>query len=313
MRRGGYVLRRVLQAVPTVLGVTVLVFFMIHLVPGDPARAQLGPRATPELIAGLHHRWGLDQPLWDQYLLFMKRLVGGDLGDSFFYHAPATTLIAERIGATLFLVVLGTLLTVVLTIPLAIAAAVNRGKLADQIVRAVPLVGLGMPTFWIGIVLILVFALNLRWFPVGGYGEGFGGHLSSMFLPALTVAIAISPLTIRSLRASMLEVLEADYITTARAKGLGSRRIIVKHVLRNALLPTLTILSVNVGYLVGGAVIIEQVFAIPGIGSLMLDGISNRDFALVQGITLVFASLVVAVNLLTDISYSLIDPRVRFD
>lgn len=307
-----YALRRLLQAVPTLIGITVLVFFMIHLVPGDPARAMLGPKATPSLLAELHHKWGLDRPLWNQYVLFVRRLAHGSLGQSFVYHAPATTLILQRLGATLFLIGLGTLFTVIVTIPLAIFAALNRDRFVDQVVRAIPLVGLGMPSFWVGIMLILLLSLKLHLFPVGGYGVGFRGHLSSMVLPALTVALGISPLTIRSLRASMLEVLEADFITTARSKGLSRQRLLLRHAVRNAIMPMITVLSVNVGYLIGGTVVIEQVFGLPGIGSLMLGAISNRDFALVQGITLVFAILVVLVNLITDIVHSQIDPRVRF-
>lgn len=180
-------------------------------------------------------------------------------------------------------------------------------------VRAIPLVGLGMPSFWVGIMLIWVFGLRLRWFPVGGYGSGFTGHLHSMFLPSLTVAIAISPLLVRSLRASMLHVLESEYVTTARSKGLRRRQVLRRHVLRNAIIPTITVLGINIGFLVGGTLVIENVFALPGIGSLMLTAIFNRDFPVVQGVTLVFAILVVLVTLLTDVTYSLLDPRVRFD
>lgn len=307
-----YVAKRVLQAVPTLFGVTILVFFMIHMVPGDPAAALLGPRATPALIASLHHTWGLDRPLPEQYLLFMDRLVHGNLGQSFFYQLPATTLVASRIGATLLLLLMATVFTMALTIPLAVVAAASRDRPLDHVIRGLPVIGLAMPSFWVGIMLILFLALKVRVFPVGGYGQGLLEHLRSMVLPALTISLAISPMTIRSLRSSMVDVLDADYVLTARAKGVPAGRIMTRHALRNALIPMITVLSVNIGWLVGGTVVIEQVFALPGIGGLMLDAISNRDFALVQAITLVFAILVIMVNLLADVSYSVIDPRVRY-
>jgi len=313
MNIASYVIKRILLAIPTILGVTILVFFMIHLVPGDPAVTLLGPRATPDLIAKLHHAWGLDRPLLQQYLLYMGRLFHGDLGQSFFFQLPATTLIASRTGATVMLLVTATLFTVVVTIPLAILAAIKRDKTVDHVVRSVPIVTLGMPSFWVGIMLILLVSLRLGLLPVGGWGQNLPQHLQSVILPALTIALAISPMTIRSLRASMIDVLEADYILTARAKGASSGRVLFRHALRNALIPMITVLSVNIGWLVGGTVIIERVFAIPGIGGLMLDAIGNRDFALVQAITLVFAVFVIFVYLVTDVSYSLIDPRVRLD
>ncbi len=308
-----YLLRRFAQAVVTALGVTILVFFMLHMVPGDPARALLGPRATPELIARLHHKWGLDRPLLSQYGLFMSRLVAGDLGDSFFFHLPVRRLIFERLPATMLLLLFSTLFTLLITVPLAMLAAVNRDRMVDKAVRTLPVLGLGMPTFWIGIMLILIFALNLGWFPVGGFGDTLPEHIHSIVLPALTVALGISPMTTRSLRASMISVLESDFITTARAKGLATRRILAVHALRNSILPMITVLAVNIGFLVGGTVVIEQVFALPGVGGLMFTAILNRDFAIVQGVTLIFATLVIVVSLLTDVAYATIDPRIRFE
>ena len=290
------------MAVPAVIGVTVLVFFMIHLVPGDPAVAILGPRATPARVAVLHHQWGLDRPLWRQYILFMERTLHGNLGQSFFYHLPATTLIRERLACTLLLLVMATLFTVLITIPLAILAAMRRDGIVDNVVRMIPTFTLGMPSFWVGIMVIMLLAIRLPVFPVGGYGSTLSGHLYAMVLPALTIAVSIAPMTIRSLRASMIEVLQADYILTAKAKGVATRAVLVRHALRNALIPMITVLSVNIGWLVGGTVVIERVFALPGIGGLMLQAISNRDFALVQGITLVFAILVIVVYLIADIS-----------
>jgi peptide/nickel transport system permease protein len=215
---------------------------------------------------------------------------------------------------TLWLIAYGTLLSIIIALPLATLAATRKDKAADQAVRAVPLVGLGFPPFWLGIMLLLAFGLHLgRLFPVGGYGTGFLGHLHSMFLPALTVALGISPLLIRSLRASLLQVLESDYVTTARSKGLSERRVLARHALRNAVVSTVAVLGVNIAFLVGATVVIEQVFALPGIGQLMLNSIFQRDFPVVQGVTLVFGIMVVLVYLATDVLHSLLDPRVRFD
>ncbi len=310
----GYVVRRLIQLVPIVLGVTVLVFFLIHLVTGDPARTMLGNHATPQKVALLHREWGLDKPLPLQYWRFLERMVRGDLGSSLFYSVPAGRLVVQRLPPTLWLIGLGTLFAVLIAVPLAALSATKRDRLPDQIVRAVPLVGLGFPQFWLGIMLLLAFGLHLgRHFPVGGYGNGVLGHLHSMFLPGLTVALAIAPILVRSLRASLLEVFESDYVTTARSKGLPERRVLVRHALRNAVISTVSVLGVNIGYLVGGTLIVEQVFALPGIGQLMINSIFQRDFPIVQAVTLVFAIMVVLVYLLTDVVHALLDPRVRFD
>jgi peptide/nickel transport system permease protein len=310
----GYVVRRLVQLVPIVFGVTILVFFLIHLVPGDPARTMLGNHATPQKVALLHHEWGLDKPLPVQYWRFLGRMVHGDLGSSLFYSVPAGRLVWERLPPTLWLIGFGALLSMLIAVPLAALAATKRDRAADQVVRAVPLVGLGFPQFWLGIMLLLALALHLgRGFPVGGYGNGFFGHLHSMFLPALTVALGIAPILVRSLRASLLEVFESDYVTTARSKGLPERRVLVRHALRNAIISTVSVLGVNIGFLVGGTLVIEQVFALPGIGQLMINSIFQRDFPVVQAVTLVFAIMVVLVYLLTDVVHALLDPRVRFD
>ncbi len=308
-----FVARRLLQLVPVAVGVTIIVFFMIHLIPGDPARTILGIHATPKAIAELHREWGLNRPLVSQYWLFLDRLVHGNLGQSLIYGVSASSLILQHLPATLFLIVYATVLAIGISVPLAMLAASKRNGLRDQVVRAVPLFGLGMPPFWVGFLLIDAFAVHWRIFPVSGYGTSFGGHLVSLFLPSLTVAIALAPVVIRSLRASMLSVLGADYITTARSKGVPGRRLFIRHVLRNAIIPAITVLGINIGFLIGGTVIIENVFAIPGVGQLMINSIFQRDFPVVQGVTLVFAVLVVLINLLTDVGYALLDPRVRFD
>jgi peptide/nickel transport system permease protein len=244
----------------------------------------------------------------------MGRLFHGDLGTSLFYSVGAGRLVLQRLPVTVWLIGFGALLAAVIAVPLSAIAATHRDRLPDHIVRAVPLVGLGFPPFWLGIVLLLTFALNLgRLFPVGGYGNGFVGHLHSMFLPALTVALGIAPILIRSLRASLLEIFEAEYITTARSKGISERRVLVRHALRNAIISTVSVLGVNIGYLVGGTLVIEQVYAVPGIGQLMINSIFQRDFPVVQAVTLVFSIMVVLVYLATDVAHALLDPRVRFD
>jgi peptide/nickel transport system permease protein len=313
MDRLSYVGRRLLQMVPVALGVTILVFFMVHLIPGDPARTMLGARATDQSVAQLRHEWGLDRPLMEQYWLFMKRLAQGDLGDSLFYDTPVLSLIFERVWPTVWLLAYATVLALLISVPLATLAATRKDGSVDQLVRAIPLFGLGMPPFWIGIVLILLLGLRVPLFPVGGYGDDFLGHLYSMFLPGLTVALFLTPILIRSLRASLLTVLESDYITTARSKGIPERQVLLRHAVRNAIISTVTVLGVNIAFLVGGTLVVEKVFALPGIGALMVDSIFNRDFPVVQGVTLVFAVLVVLVYLITDVVHSLLDPRVRYE
>jgi peptide/nickel transport system permease protein len=309
-----YVARRLLQMIPIAVGVTILVFLLIHLLPGDPAVTILGTKATPARVALVRHDLGLDKSLPAQYGVFMRRLAHGNLGDSIVYDVPVRQLVFDRLPPTIWLLSYGAVLAMLISVPLAIVAAVRRDRLTDHLIRIIPLPGLGFPPFWLGIMLLLIFGLHLgRLFPVGGYGTGPIGHLHSMFLPSLTVAIALSPILIRSLRASMLEVLESDYVTTARSKGLPERRVLTKHALPNAIIATVTVLGVNIAYLIGGTVVIEQVFAVPGVGQLMISSIFARDFPIVQGVSLVFAVLVVLVYLATDVAHALLDPRVRFD
>jgi peptide/nickel transport system permease protein len=314
MDRLAYVLRRLAQLVPVAVGVTILTFLLVHLLPGDPAVSVLGNRATPQLVAQLHKEWGLDRSLPEQYWLFMGRLAHGDLGDSLLYRVPVRDMVIQRTPVTLWLLGYSTVLATLIAVPLATLAARRKDGPVDQVVRAIPIVGLGMPAFWVGIMLILLLAAQVwKVFPVGGYENGLRGHLVSMFLPALTVAIGTVPLLIRSLRAGLLAVLESDYVTTARAKGLPERRVLIRHALRNGIMPMITVLGINLGFLIGNTVVVEKVFALPGVGAMIYDGIAQRDFAVVQGVTLVLAALVVLVNIAIDVTYSLLDPRVRFD
>jgi peptide/nickel transport system permease protein len=311
MDKLGFLGRRLLQLVPVAVGITIVVFLMLRLIPGDPVRIMLGTRATPEAIASLERSLGLDKPIWEQYVYFMRNLSRGDLGISLLYRQPVRELVLERLPATLWLVVYSAVLAVIITVPLAILAARKKDRAVDQVIRGSTLLTLAMPSFWVGIIFMMFFSLRLGLFPVSGIGEGVRDRLYHLFLPSLTVALSLSAILIRSLRSSIIAVTLADFVETARAKGLTERRIMLRHILRNALISTITILGVNIGWLIGGTVVIENLFAIPGLGALMLSSISGRDYPMVQGITLVFAVLVVGVNILTDLTYAIIDPRVR--
>jgi peptide/nickel transport system permease protein len=305
--------RRVVQMIPVLLGISLITFFMIHLIPGDPARNMLGPRATPERVAELRQSLGLDEPLWSQYRRFLTGVVRGDLGTSLYYRQAVGPLVLERLPPTVFLIVYSAVIALIVAIPLGIVAAVRRNSWVDQTIRTVSLITLAMPAFWLGVLLILYFGLYRAWFPVGGYGETFPEHLHHLFLPSLTIALSIAPILIRSLRSSMAGNLRAQFATTARAKGLTDRGVITGHVLRPSLISTVTVLGVNLGFLIGSTVIIETVFAIPGLGFLMVSSIQTRDYPVIQAVTLVMAILVITVNLLADITYTLLDPRVSYD
>ncbi len=305
-----YVLKRLVSLVPVLFGISLIVFFLIRLIPGDPAASLLGSHVTPEAVLEIRTRLGLEEPVWRQYLTFMDHLLHGDLGHSYVYDSSVTSLIATSLPTTLWLLVSATFFTVLIAVPLAVWAAARRNGLADNIIRAVPVIGLGMPAFWLGIMLILVFGLKLGWFPVAGYGETLPEHVRGMVLPGLTIALTLSPILIRSLRASMIDVLGSDYIVTARSKGLSSSEVMRRHALRNAAISSVTVLGVNIAYLTGSTLVVERVFSLPGIGQQMLNSIMGRDFPTVQGITLVFAIMVVTVNLLTDVTHAVLDPRV---
>jgi peptide/nickel transport system permease protein len=313
MERFGFVGGRLLQMIPVVLGVTIITFFILRLIPGDPVLVMLGTHYTPKDAANLRAALGLSRPLWEQYLLFMNNLIHINLGDSIYYRLPVATLIGQRLPATLWLVGYSAVLALIISLPLATISALNKDGIVDQVVRSTFLLAFAMPAFWVGLILILLFSLRLHLFPVSGYGDGVPGHLWALFLPALTIALGFAAILIRTLRNSILAVLRADYLDTARAKGLSGGRILWRHVLRNALLSTLTVFGVNLAYLIGGTVIIENVFAVPGLGQLLTSSIFTRDLSVVQGITLIFALFVVGVSLLTDVAYAALDPRVAYD
>lgn len=311
MTRGQYILRRLVQMIPVLIGITIVLFLMIRLIPGDPATAVLGERATDEAVERIRHSMGLDKPIWVQYAYYMRDLARLDLGDSLRYDVPVSSLIGRRLVVSFSLAIYTVILTTVISLPLGIMAALKKNSIADNIVRSVLTVTMVMPSFWIGIIFIIVFSIKLGLFPVSGFGDSFTGHLRHLFLPALTLSLGLAPILIRSLRSSILEALETDYVKTARAKGLTERNVITVHVLRNALIPYVTLLGIHTSFLMGGTVIVESVFALPGAGKLLIDGVRARDYTIVQSATLVFALLVIGVNLATDIVYSFLDPRIR--
>ncbi|WP_127903881.1 ABC transporter permease [Solirhodobacter olei] len=306
-----FLTRRMLLLVPVVLGVATLTFMLMHMAPGDPARTYLGDRANPAAIAALRHEWGLDQPLWRQYLNFMGGLAVGDLGRSMFFHDRIITLLAIRLPPTLWLMAMATLFSIVISVPLATWMAVSRGGAVDAGVRSFNAIAQGTPLFFTGAVLIAIFSLNLHWFPVAGYGNTVSQHIASLILPSLSVALVIVPFLIRGLRGALMDALNSEYVNFAKAKGLNRRAIWINYALKNASITGISILGIQVGYLAGGSLVIENVFAIPGMGTFLMKGILNRDFPVVQASALVFALLVIFIYLLTDIAYGLFDPRVR--
>lgn len=313
MGRVGYIRNRLLLMVFVLAGVTLLIFSMVRLLPGDPAFLMLGERATEETAARLREQLGLNEPLPKQYWMFVSGIVRGDFGNSLLYRQPVTRLVMKRVPVSIFLAVYAMTLAAIFTLTFGILAAVKKGRLADHVVRISFLFFLTTPSFWLGLLLIMLFSLRLHWFPVAGYGQTFQEHLRYLFLPALTLALGLSAVLIRNLRGQIILVQRADFTRTARAKGVSESAILQKHVLQNAIMPVVTLFGLQFGYLVGGTVVVETVFSIPGMGQLLIQSITARDYPVVQAITLISAFLVIVVNLLVDLSYSLIDPRVTYD
>jgi peptide/nickel transport system permease protein len=302
-----YVARRLLALIPILLGVSIVVFLMMRLVPGDPARQALGAEATGDEVQLLRHQWGLDQPLPIQYIYWLGRAVQGDFGRSTVSRVPVTHEIFTRLPATLELAVASMLISIVLGLSFGVVAAVRHDTLFDRLSMIAALVGVCTPSFWLGLMLLLLFAVSLQWLPAFG-----GGDLKHMILPALTLGVGASAIIARVTRSSMLEVLGEDYVRTARAKGLAERRVILAHALKNAFIPIITILGLEFGGLLSGAIIAESVFAYPGLGLLLVNSINNRDFPVVQGALLLFAVQFVLVNLVVDVLYAWINPRITY-
>jgi peptide/nickel transport system permease protein len=310
MERFRFVLTRPLQLIPVLFGVSTISFILVRSIPGDPVRLLLGARATPEVAAKIRAQYGLDEPLPTQYLMFLKNLFTGDFGRSIVYKAPVLEVVAERIAPTMWLLAYALLLSVTVAFVLGALAARYQGRLPDILVRIYSTAGLGLPTFWLGIILIMVFSVRLGWFPTSGYGDNALERIHYLFLPAASIALALSPVLIRNLRASLIAEMEADYATAARARGMSETGVFLRHVFPNALVPTITLIGVNFAWLIGGTVVVEQVFSVPGLGQLMIASIFSRDYLVVQLITLVFAVGVIATNFIVDIVTAAIDPRV---
>jgi peptide/nickel transport system permease protein len=310
MGRSGWLAARLLQIVPTFLLIGLAVFVLARLLPGNAVEAMLGDRGTDAAVARLTHQLGLDQSIGMQLLTFLDSAVHGNFGNSLAFHIPVSRLIVERLPVTLTLTGMSVLIALIVALPLAFIAALNANRWPDLVIRGVSQIGLSSPIFYVGLVLLTIFAAWLRVFPVGGYGDTFADRVYHLFLPALTLALSLSAILMRNLRASILDVLHAEYVDFARAKGLSARIVLTRHVLRNALIATVTLVGLQIGSLLGGAVITETVFAVPGVGRLMVDSIFSRDYPVIQALTLALALLVCLAFLITDIVQMYLDPRI---
>ena len=303
-----YIRRRLLQSIFVVWGVSVLVFFLLRLAPGDPVLMLLAESASPDQIAAARAKWGLDQPIPVQYAVFLGRALRGDLGDSLFFQQPAIEVLFERMPATLQLSGAALLFSLLVAIPMGILSALKRDTIWDYLGTGLAMLGQAIPPYWLGIMLILLFSVSLGWFPTSGRGT-----LSHLVLPAITLGSVLMALVTRLVRSGMLDVLSEDYVRTARAKGLVERTVIVRHALRNILIPLVTVIGLQLGALFGGAVITESIFAWPGVGRLALQAISARDYPLVQAAVLVISIVYVFLNLAVDLLYVYLDPRIRYE
>lgn len=310
-----YVLTRLLMALPVLLGVSLMAFVIMHMTPGDPARIILGQEARPEDVAALREQLGLDDPVLIQYGRFIGRALQGDLGQSLKYHRPVSGMVLERLPTTALLAGLSLALSVTVAIPLGVTAAVRRGTLTDVATMMVALVGVSAPSFWVALMLIFFFSYKWQVLPATGlptFANAGWGMLKHLVLPATSLALMSSALIARMVRSNLLEVLRQDFMRTARAKGLRPMRVLMKHGLRNALIPTVTVVGLQLGTLLGGAVITESVFGLPGVGWLAVDAVQSRDFPVVQGVVLLVACAVTLANLLVDLVYGLLDPRISY-
>ena len=310
-----YIGRRILATIPVLLIVAVLVFLMLRLTPGDPAAVIAGDAATAQDVVEIRGKLGLDRPMVTQFLIWIGRGLQGDFGESFFYKKTVASLIADRIEPTLALATLTIILATLIAVPLGTLAAYRQGSWIDRIVMGISVVGFSVPVFVIGYMLIYVFSIELNWLPVQGYqpmSEGLGGFLQRLILPSLTLSVIYVALIARITRTSVLEVLGEDYIRTARAKGLTDRVVLMRHALRNAAVPIVTVIGLGIALLIGGVVVTESVFSIPGLGRLTVDAVLARDYPTVQAVILLFSLVYVLINLLVDVAYPLLDPRIRF-
>lgn len=310
-----YILRRLAATVPVLFTVAVMVFLMLRLTPGDPAAIIAGDNATTQQILDIRTKLGLEQPIVQQFFIWLGGLARGDLGESFFFRKTVFELISERIEPTLSLAFLTIVLAVVVAIPLGVLAAYKQGTWIDRIVMGFSVIGFSVPVFVIGYLLVYIFAIQLGWFPVQGYqriGNGLGPWFRSLVLPACTLSVIYVALIARMTRTSVLEVLSEDYIRTARAKGQTEMKVLFQHALKNAAVPIVTVVGIGVALLIGGVVVTESVYSIPGLGRLTVDAVLARDFPVIQAIILAFSFVYVMINLLVDLSYTIFDPRIRY-
>jgi ABC-type dipeptide/oligopeptide/nickel transport systems, permease components len=311
MNELSYVVKRILQIIPVLFIVTILIFVMIRMIPGDPALAMLGEKGSPAAVEAMRHKMGLDKSLVVQYFIFLGSLIHLDLGSSSYYNTPVVALIMQKIVVTIFLTAVSTVMTLIISFPLGYIAGINGDNCKSKIINALSLITISLPSFWVGLLLLIVFGLKLAWFPVAGWGETWAEHFYSMILPGFTQALATCSLLIRNIQNSVSNIEKKDYVDFAYSKGLSKKRVRSKYVIKNVLISTVTLLSMRIAYMLGGSVVIETVFALPGMGSLLLNGILSRDYAVVQGTVFFFSVIVLAINLITDISYSILDPRVK--
>ena len=309
-----YLLRRVAIILPTLVFASILIFGLQQLLPGDPAMVLAGEERDPAVIAHLRETMHLDQPFPVRYLYWLRGVLHGDLGDSLRMQQPVRALIAQKLPVTLELAAIAIVIALAIGIPAGVISAVRRGSAWDYAANVIALWGLSTPNFWLGIMLILLFSVTLGWLPASGYVSPFEdlkGNLAAMIMPAFVLGNAIAAVLMRHTRSAMLQVLSADYVRTARAKGLQEGRVVLKHALRNAMTPVITLGALEFGTLLSGAVLTEQVFTIPGFGKLIVDSVFNRDYAVVQGVVLVTSTIYITLNLLADIAYMLVNPRLR--
>jgi len=311
-----YLFKRIIVLLLTLVIVSITIFAVLMVIPGDPAQIILGIHATPETLQELRHKLGLDQPVVFQYFIYMKNLIMGDLGRSITYDVPIHSLILSRLQVTIPLAILSMIFAVFISIPMGAYSALHRNQVGDYGIMVFSQIGLAVPAFWAGILLILLFAVTLHWFPAGGF-PSWGAEpvkaLKSLLLPAFSLGFVRAAVLTRMTRSSMLEILGEDYIRTARSKGLSERIVIYKHAFRNAIIPVVTIVGLQTGDLLAGAIIIENVFHLPGVGRLVFEAIGQRDLPIVQGVVLFIAVLIVVINFMTDIAYAYLDPRIRYD
>ena len=311
MNRFAFILKRPIHLIPVLFGISLITFCLMQIAPGDPVRLMLGPRAGQEAIAFVRARYGLDQPLPVQYFYYLLNALRGDFGQSIAYRAPVGSVLLERIAPTLFVILYGLTITIVLTLALASTAARNRGRWPDHVIRFLCVGAVGVPSYFIGLMLIMLFSLRLGLFPVSGYGPTLWNNLWHLFLPALTVGLAVTPILTRNLRATFIQQMDADYAVAGRSKGLSEHYIFTRHVFWNSLLPTVNLMGVVVSFLIGGTVVIETVFNIPGLGNLLVRAVLVRDYFVVQAVTLILAFGIVITNFIVDVITVALDPRVK--